>query len=79
MTRFLHTGTFICVAFLAVACLSGCGRRGALEAPPEAVAPAASAEPPAAGAAAGASMKPSSRRTKKIVPPKRDTPLDWLL
>jgi predicted small lipoprotein YifL len=79
MTRFLQFGTLLCVAFLAIACLSGCGRRGALEAPPGAVAPTASAETPAQPGTAEASVKPGSRRTKKIVPPKRDTPLDWLL
>jgi predicted small lipoprotein YifL len=83
MTRLLQSGTVLSIAFLAIACLSSCGRRGALEAPPGAIAPTASAEAPAQSgtetADASASVKPSSRRTKKIVPPKRDTPLDWLL
>jgi predicted small lipoprotein YifL len=84
MTRLLQTGTVICVALVASAGLSGCGRRGPLEAPPGVAAPTVSAgtpnasEPGQANPAAG-NAKPYSRRTRKIVPPKRDTPFDWLL
>jgi predicted small lipoprotein YifL len=94
MIRHAEFVALFCFLLITIAGLSGCGRRGALEPPPTASAatspqPDATLQPqsdsqalssPAASATTtSSSLKPSSRRSKKIIPPKRDTPFDWLL
>jgi predicted small lipoprotein YifL len=81
--------TGLCLIIVLALSLAGCGRRGALEPPPGSPTPDAGAKPQASSADApngqttpsdtGSALKPTRRVNKKIVPPKVDTPFDWLL
>ncbi len=80
LPRRARTGLFFCLMAIVAFGFAGCGRRGALEPPPGASPPEAAADPQAAPASTGAPvLKPAHRASKKIVPPKVDTPFDWLL
>jgi predicted small lipoprotein YifL len=73
-----QTGLFFCLITVLALSLAGCGRRGALEAPPGSPTSEVGANPQATTPNEPA-LKPAHRANKKIVPPKVDTPFDWLL
>lgn len=80
MPRRARTGLFFCLMTIVAVGFAGCGRRGALEPPPGASAPQSGADPQAASTPTGEpALKPAHRASKKIVPPRIDTPFDWLL
>ena len=70
---FARAAAVLCIALA----LAGCGRRGALEPAPDASAP--QAQPAPADADPLAAQLPRRKKVKKITPPARATPVDWLL
>jgi predicted small lipoprotein YifL len=69
---FARAAAVLCFALA----LAGCGRRGSLEPAPDANAPQAQ---PAADADPLTAQLPRRKKVKKITPPVRATPADWLL
>ena len=70
--------TRLSIALTCALVLAGCGRRGALEPPPDSNAVQASPAP-VANADPISAQRPKRKKPPRITPALQSTPLDWLL